>query len=409
MAVKMLATIKRFIGTSFDTKPVTTSDGIVPAASTFWEWDTQKMWITYDGTNWVIKTDEVWAFGGPTLNSSNNGTARWDRGSTSPLDQKSATGWVAGLFGGTQTGDDWARLEIPVNELPTPQFLTALWSYFQTNAEVYGVNMVVWLHDPNDFDKRVEVTQAPSGVTLEKGAGWNAHELDRTVTQFFFFGENAGASDLTAGVQYTWDEFRADVLFSTWTLYRVTFEWGWYNTGIFEDAWVADVKLNGELIRMGPTSGVHRKTVSTQKTMIADAKVAGDVYSENATTGTAWSWDFGGTGYITVGFIMHDAAMTERFRLFLFTQPPTGETDNNVANTSPVTADALFTLPPIDFPAMSFTGTGDAFTAATPSTTGNLPIYHNSHIVYGILVGLDGDTTVAEALMISLTSDMVDD
>ena len=410
MTVKKVATITRFTGTSFDVKPVAGGTTTVPVGSTFWEWDTQKMWITYDATNWVVKSgqSEVTAFGSPSVNSSNNGAARWDRGSTSPLDQKSATGWLAGLFGGTQTGDDWARVEVPVNELPTPQFLTALWSYFQTNAEVYGVNMVVWLHDPDDFDKRVEVTQAPSGVTLEKGAGWNAHELDRTVTQFFFFGENAGASDLTAGTQYTWDQFRADVLFKTWTVYRVTFEWGWYSTGVFEDAWVADIKLNGELIRMGPESGVHRKTVSVQKTMIADAKAAGDVWSENAGTGTAWVFDFGGTGYITNATIMHDAAITERFKFFLSSQPPTGETDDNKANTSPVTADALFTLPPIEFDPMSFVGTGDALTSATPSTPGNLPIMFNRPRVYGILVGLDGATAVAEALTITLHAEMVD-
>ncbi|MCH8287107.1 hypothetical protein IIB79_11375, partial [candidate division KSB1 bacterium] len=46
-----------------------------------------------------------------------------------------------------------------------PDFKSALWTYHMTNAEVYGVNMVIWLHNPDDNDKRVEVTHASSGAT----------------------------------------------------------------------------------------------------------------------------------------------------------------------------------------------------------------------------------------------------
>ncbi|KKK76877.1 hypothetical protein LCGC14_2859230, partial [marine sediment metagenome] len=377
---------------------------------TLLELDTAKLYTTNDeGTTWYVKPANYPAmFGTPTLNSANNGSARWDRGSTSPLDQKSSTGWLAGLTGGVQTGDDYAREEIPVDELPVPAFISALWSYYMSAAEVYGVNLVIWIHDPTDFDKRVEVTQAPSGVTLEKGSGWNAHELDVTVTQFFYYGENVSGSDLTAGTQYTWAQFQADPLFKDWTIYRLTLEMGWYSTGTFDDVWVADIKLNGQLIRQGPASGTHRKTVSVQKTMIASTKGAGDVYSENATTGTDWDFDFGGIGYITKGVIMHDAQMSERFVLYLFSQPPTSETDDNVANTSPLTADALFFLGVIEFPAMSYVQTGDAISVATPSDLGHLPLLFDSPVVYGILVGQDGDTTVVEALTIILSADMED-
>ncbi len=211
----------------------------------------------------TIEIGKRWLFGRPILTAVNNGQVNWSRGTTSPLDQKSPTGWLANLYGGTQTGDDYARVEIPVSELPTTRLLTALWTYYQTNEEVYGVNMVIWLHDPTDNDKRVEVTQAPSGVTLEKGAGWNAHELDTTVTQFFYYGEGVSGSGLTAGTQYTWAQFQADVIFGHWTIYKISFEWGWYSTGVFEDAWVADIKINNQIIQLEPDSGgtgriVHR-------------------------------------------------------------------------------------------------------------------------------------------------------
>jgi len=51
MAVLRVATIKRFIGLSTDTKPTD-----APVGSTFYEYDTNLMCVTYDGTNWTTKS-----------------------------------------------------------------------------------------------------------------------------------------------------------------------------------------------------------------------------------------------------------------------------------------------------------------------------------------------------------------
>jgi len=61
MTVKQLERpIRRYIGASTDTKPTTIiSGGVatseVPIGSTFYEYDTGVMYITYDGANWEIK------------------------------------------------------------------------------------------------------------------------------------------------------------------------------------------------------------------------------------------------------------------------------------------------------------------------------------------------------------------
>jgi len=62
MAVLKTVTTHRFIGSSSETKPtnVVGADP-VPQGSTFYEWDTGVLYITYDGTNWVDKTG---AYGG---------------------------------------------------------------------------------------------------------------------------------------------------------------------------------------------------------------------------------------------------------------------------------------------------------------------------------------------------------
>jgi len=194
-------------------------------------------------------------FGEPSLAAANNGCANWVRGAVSPLDQKGSTGWLANLYGGVQTGDDWARVNIPVSEVDVTEFKSALWTYYMTNAETMGVNMVIWVHDPNDNDKRAEITQLANVSGLEKASGWNAHELDITTDQFFFYGEGTTGTGLTAGTLYGWDDFQADVLFKTWTIYRISFEYGWEASGTFEDAWVADIKLNGQAILLKPDSG----------------------------------------------------------------------------------------------------------------------------------------------------------
>jgi len=191
-------------------------------------------------------------FGNPTLAAANNGKAHWVRGETSPLDQKSPTGWLACLYGGVQTGDDWARVNIPASEVRVTEFNAAQWSYYMTNTETMGVNIVIWVHDTNDFDKRAEITQLGGHGDLPKAGGWNAFKFTSATEGMFFFGENTTGTGLTAGTQYSWAAFQADALFEKWTIYRITLEYGWEAAGTFEEAYVADVKLNGIPIFLKP-------------------------------------------------------------------------------------------------------------------------------------------------------------
>lgn len=195
-------------------------------------------------------------FGKPTLRAYGaDAWAGWRKGETSPLDQKSATGWLADLYGGTQSGDDWARINIPVNELRLAEFYYAHWSYYMTNTETMGVNIVIWVHDPENFDNRTEITQIGNTSGLAKSSGWNSHILNFGTTQFFFYGEGTGQSSLTAGTQYTLNQFKEDKLFKDWAIYRITLEYGWEASGTFEDAYVADIKLNDQTISLKPSIG----------------------------------------------------------------------------------------------------------------------------------------------------------
>ena len=197
-------------------------------------------------------------FGVPVLRYGGSGMAGWCKENSLSQWQK-GSGWTANLYGGAQSGDDWAAVFIPTNELDVTEFNSALWTYLMTNAETMGVNMVVWVHDPNDNDKRAEITQLSNVAGLGKASGWNAHELNIATDQFFFYGEGTTGTTLTAGPTnlYGWDDFQADVLFKTWTIYRVSFEYGWEASGTFEDVWIADIKLNGQRILLKPSPGDH--------------------------------------------------------------------------------------------------------------------------------------------------------
>lgn len=203
-------------------------------------------------------------FGEPTLTAAQNGDAHWSRASateTVAALQKGSTGWVADLYGGPQeNGKSWGAVYIPVNELLITLLETARWTYWLIQAEDHGVNMVVWVHDPEDLSRRAEITQAPSHADLDRASGWNSHELDSSVSQFFYLGEGVTGTDLITDEgpdnQFTWAQFQGDACFSAWTIYRISFEFGWYDAvDTFLDAYVADIILNGVQIPLKPDSG----------------------------------------------------------------------------------------------------------------------------------------------------------
>ncbi|KKL20537.1 hypothetical protein LCGC14_2454470 [marine sediment metagenome] len=216
--------------------------------------------LLYDEIVGGVKIVPTWLFGSPVLRTGGNGLAGWLRaeGSVEGLLQKGASGIIANLYGGLQTGGaSWAAVYVPANEIPTPDFNSAQWTYRLAAAQAFGHNIVIWAHDPEDLGNRVEITQAPSGVTLAKADGWNSHTLNTDTVQFFYNGEGVSGSGLTAGAgnQYKWSQFQSDVVFSKWKIYRISIEDGWYSTGTFGESWLAELILNGEVIRLQPGPG----------------------------------------------------------------------------------------------------------------------------------------------------------
>ncbi len=353
-----------------------------------------------------------WLFGHPVLRADLNGSASWVKPSHSPLNQKGG-GWLARLEGGVQTGDDWAAIYIPVNEYPVTMFEKAQWSYYMTGTETMGVNIVIWVHDPDNFDNRAEITQLANVSGLDKAAGWNAHSFNTATTQMFFYGEGTTGTELTAGTTYTWEQFQADRLFKNWLIYRISIEYGWEASGTFDAVWVAEVKLNEIPVPLIPpedeaviqVSGALKSVSVTKALAAATAYDANDVISESASAGT--DWDFsevarrnGGGGYIVAAHVISESeSVTPRLTLFLFNAAPTAALNDHAANTNPDAADLAKYVGKIDFPALESLGTTDSVATVTPNTAGNLPLAFvcasNADDLFGVLVTRDAFTQTA--------------
>ena len=287
-----------------------------------------------------------WLFGHPVVRAGGSGTASWDEPSTAAIAQKGG-GWVATLIGGAQSGDDWAACYIPVNEYPITMLSAAQWSYYMAATQNMGVNIVIWVHDPEDFEKRAEITQLANVTGLGKTIGWNTHELNTTTDQFFYYGENTTGTNLTAGSSnlYGLDDFQADRIFKDWVIYRISHEIGWDASGTYTAAYLAEVTLNKIPVPLVPPesmpyeftiNGVNFNGSNRIKTLMLPGDCASGAFV------TLHHWNTAGseenyevpTGKV---FIAYQALVYESNAAGIGV---VGETD--VADTTPFTKEVLF-------------------------------------------------------------------
>jgi hypothetical protein len=71
MTVRLVTVIQNYIGLSTDTMPTSVKPG-----STFWAWDTNARYVTYDGTNWV--TERIGSFIAETTENLQQAAATYD-------------------------------------------------------------------------------------------------------------------------------------------------------------------------------------------------------------------------------------------------------------------------------------------------------------------------------------------
>ena len=158
-----------------------------------------------------------------------------------------------------------------------------------------------------------------------------------------------------------------------------------------------------------------RITVTKTRPANTTAYGAEDVVSENASSGTAWTFDAivhsaGGSGTITGAVLVDDdTGRTQAMTLYLFDITPTGNLNDNLANTNPVAADTDNYLGRIEFPALSDNG-GLSDTRASHGIANGLPLAvkaaSGDDAIYGVLVTEGAFTpSSGEIFLISLLVD----
>jgi len=155
------------------------------------------------------------------------------------------------------------------------------------------------------------------------------------------------------------------------------------------------------------TEKQHINVVVTTKALAAAGNYAADdVLSENASTGTVWTWAEvvnvnGGAGEI-IGAIASSKTNAVRYRpkVFLYNATPaaTTELNDNATNNAPVNSDvsAGTFVGTISFPSLSENG-GNTISAATPnSSTSGLPLVFkaatNADDLIGVVITQDAET-----------------
>ncbi len=361
-------------------------------------------------------------FGEPTLMAQGNGKSLWVRGESAiSSHQKGSTGWVAKLHAGVQTAwDDAASMYIPVNEMHLIDLKVGItmWSWFQTSTQISGVGMVIWVHDPDDFDKRAEISMLTEVGHVDLSAGWNAHEL-ADGNDCIWYGENTGThgTTVTAGSPYNFSQFLTDDVFSKYTIYRISFAHGFQTGGsTFDPTYLADVKINGVVIPLEPTVAEllvtkNRVVATTSKALLAaTAYDATDVMSEATSNGTDWDFEFGITGKITQAIVTSETtSLNDALVLHLYSAPPSCELDDHATNTSPVVGDLDNYIGAITFPILSSVGAGASFSVALNNASGvGLPLTFNTTTIYGVIFDVTGgdDFLDGTTLTISLTAEI---
>lgn len=193
-------------------------------------------------------------FGKPTLEAGGVGKAAW---TTSLSVGTQRVAWAAKLDAGIQTSwNDYAKVIVPVNEVPFTDLKSVrLESYY---TAVVGADMAVcvYMHDPNDFDQHIELSHTP---LTNVGAGYRELNFPTDIpgSSWGWYGNVTDTPDTCPldwdSASYTWAQFQADSVFSTWTIYRITFDYG-YQTGsiVLDGGYLCQAQINGMRIPIKP-------------------------------------------------------------------------------------------------------------------------------------------------------------
>ena len=187
---------------------------------------------TPPGTNYIGDVRKSWDFGTPTLEAGGNGSAVWKASPTASDDH--TISWTAHLSGGAQTSyNDYAKVIIPVNEMPFTNLKSVRLSPYYTASSGGDMAVCVYMHDPDNPEQNIELSHTPYTNVLAGYRDLN-FPTEPGSSSWGWYGAVSDTPDTCPNdwdtSSYTWAQFQADSVFKTWTIYRISFDYG-YVTG----------------------------------------------------------------------------------------------------------------------------------------------------------------------------------
>lgn len=203
-------------------------------------------------------------FGKPILEAGGNGVATWAPPGTIGGHQVT---WAAKLDAGVQDDyNDFAKVIVPVNEMPFNDLKIVRLEPYYTASDGIDMGVCIYMHDPNDLDQRIELSHTPLTNSL---AGWRELNWPTDVPlghAYFWYGSITDTPDLcpTSGTAYTLAQFRTDKIFSTWRVYKITLDYGYYTGGgAMNGCYLTHVLINNVAILLKPDPETQLESLKT--------------------------------------------------------------------------------------------------------------------------------------------------
>jgi len=207
MTVKKVVTSEKFIGLSTDTKPTDGATSVRPGA-TFYEYDTDLMYITYDGTNWVLKVDRTDGRGRKTVSVTKALAAALAYSAGDVLSEHATTGtdWDFSAIAKENGGKGKIVKAHVISETTaiTPRLVLYLFSAAPTSAVNDNVANTALLHaDLANYVGRIDFPAMSENGTGDSEAIATESTYGNVPLDF----ECAAAADDLIGILVTMDAF----------------------------------------------------------------------------------------------------------------------------------------------------------------------------------------------------------
>ena len=194
------------------------------------------------------------AVGDASLFTSGSAVASWST-TVTPL----AGTYTAKLQGdiGSQTGDDYAAVVIPINGAVALADVTGfIYQYYFATEGDYPPHMCFYTHDPND-GQTGEISLAPSSMgTPVTATTWHTMTITTSTDAFSWYGtESESGITKGSGNVEPLSVFIAATGFEDHVIDRIQIEYGWWSPGApwaDEEVYIDNVSLNGAACGVEP-------------------------------------------------------------------------------------------------------------------------------------------------------------